>query len=194
MKAIKIEVIGLDHLEIIKLARQGDTNAFYSLICEHKNQMYKIAYSYFRNEQDALEAIQETVYRAFNNLHKLKQQEYFKTWLLRILINYCIDESKRKKKSVILIDTASYSQNEDIIDKIELQQAVSKLNSKYKSIIILKYFEDLRINDIAYIMEKPVGTIKTWLNKALIELRTILREEEPDDAIRGGRETIKAES
>lgn len=181
----------MDHLDLIKLARQGDSNAFYSLICEHKIQMYKIAYSYFKNEQDALEAIQETVYRAYNNLHKLKQQQYFKTWLLRILINYCIDENKRIKKSTMLVETADISQEVDINDKLELNQAISKLNSKYKTIIVLKYFEDLTINDIAFIMEKPVGTIKTWLNKALSELRIILREEELDHAIQGRNEAIR---
>lgn len=181
----------MDHLELLKLSKQGDSNAFYSLICEHKLQMYKIAYSYFKNEQDALEAIQETVYRAYNNLHKLKQQPYFKTWLLRILINYCIDESKRIKKSTLLIDTADIAQKVDINDKLELNEAISKLNSKYKSIIILKYFEDLTINDIAFIMEKSVGTIKTWLNKALNELRIILREEEFDHAIQGRNEAIR---
>lgn len=181
----------MDHLDLIKLAIQGDSNAFYSLICEHKIQMYKIAYSYFKNEQDALEAIQETVYRAYNNLYKLKQQQYFKTWLLRILINYCIDENKRMKKSTMLVETADISQEVDINDKLELNQAISKLNSKYKTIIILKYFEDLTINDIAFIMEKPVGTIKTWLNKALSELRIILREEELDHAIQGRNEAIR---
>lgn len=187
----KIEVIGLEHSELIKLASQGDSNAFYSLICEYKSQMYKIAYSYFNNEQDALEAIQETVYRAYNNLHKLKQQQYFKTWLLRILINYCIDENKRKKKTTVLIDAVDIIQKEDINDKLELSEAISKLNSKYKSIIILKYFEDLTINDIAFIMEKPVGTIKTWLNKALGELRVILREEDLDHAIQDRKGAIR---
>lgn len=181
----------MDQSDIIKLASQGDSNAVYSLICEYKSQMYKIAYSYFKNEQDALEAIQETVYRAYNNLHKLKQQQYFKTWLLRILINYCIDENKRKKKSAILFDAGDFAQNEDINNKLEINQAISKLNSRYKSIIILKYFEGLTINEIAFIMEKPVGTIKTWLNKALSELRIVLREEELDYAIQGRNEAIR---
>lgn len=172
----------MDQLELIQLAKQGDSNAFYNLICEHKIQMYKIAYSYFRNEQDALEAIQETTYRAFNSLQKLKQEQYFKTWLFRILINYCIDENKRKKKIIMLPVSSDINEAEDTDNRLEISRAISKLNSKYKSIIILKYFEDLTINDIAYILEKPVGTIKTWLNKALNELRIILSEEGCDNA------------
>jgi RNA polymerase sigma-70 factor (ECF subfamily) len=76
--------------------------------------MYKIAYSYFGNEQDALEAIQETTCRAYNNFHKLKQPQYFKTWLIRILINYCIDEKKRMKKSTLLIEDTIVQQDDDI--------------------------------------------------------------------------------
>ncbi|MDF2840955.1 MAG: polymerase ECF-type sigma factor [Clostridia bacterium] len=182
----------MDELKLIEQAKQGDSDAFYHLICKHKNQMYKIAYSYFKNEQDALEAIQETVYRAFNNLTKLKQQQYFKTWLLRILINYCIDENKRKNKSAALVHSESANQNDNIHERIELDQAIAKLNSKYRSIILLKYFEDLTIDDIAFVMKKPVGTIKTWLNKALVELRIDLREEEPARAIQERKEAIGA--
>ncbi len=181
-ETIKIEVIGLDQLELIQLAKQGDSNAFYNLICEHKIQMYKIAYSYFRNEQDALEAIQETTYRAFNSLQKLKQAQYFKTWLFRILINYCIDENKRKNKIIVLPVSSGINEAADTDNRLEISRAISNLNSKYKSIIILKYYEDLTINDIAYILERPVGTIKTWLNKALNELRIILSEEGCDNA------------
>lgn len=183
----------MEQLELIRLAKQGDSDVFYNLICQHKIQMYKIAYSYFRNEQDALEAIQETTYRAFNNLHKLTQDKYFKTWLLRILINYCIDENKRKKKIIELPVNSSINETEDTDSKLEINHAISKLNSKYKSIIILKYYEDLTINDIADILEKPVGTIKTWLNKALKELRIILSKEDCDNAKSRRKDAINIE-
>lgn len=184
----------MDQFELTRLARQGDSDAFYNLICEHKEQMYKIAYSYFRDNQDALEAIQEVTYRAYNNIHKLKNPQYFKTWLLRILINYCIDENKRKKKIVVLPDAVSAGQEEDIDSKLEINHAIEKLNPNYRSIIILKYFEDLTINDIASVMEKPTGTIKTWLNRALKELRMILREEEFDDGDAGRKAAVRTEN
>lgn len=168
----------MEQVEYIELVRQGDINAFYSMISPHKSQMYKIAYSYFGNEQDALEAIQETTCRAYNNFHKLKQPEYFKTWLIRILINYCIDERKRMKKSVSLVEDVSIRDDEDIDRRLEIRRALQKLTSLSKTIIILKYFEDLTINEIAGIMQKPTGTIKTWLNKALKELRSIIGEED----------------
>lgn len=171
----------MEQTEYIELVRQGDANAFYIMISPHKTQMYKIAYSYFGNEQDALEAIQETTCRAYNNFHKLKHPEYFKTWLIRILINYCIDEKKRMKRSIYLIEESIIQEDDAINMRIEIRQALKKLTPVSKSIIILKYFEDLTINEIADIMQKPTGTIKTWLNKALKELRTIVREEDAPD-------------
>lgn len=168
----------MEQIEYIELVRQGDVNSFYNLISSHKTQMYKIAYSYFGNEQDALEAIQETTFRAYNSFHKLKQPQYFKTWLIRILINYCIDEKKRIRKSDLIFESTIIQAEEDIHSKIEIRRALQKLKPLSKSIIILKYFEDLTINEIAGILQRPEGTIKTWLNKALNELRIIIGEED----------------
>ncbi len=171
----------MEHGIILEQARQGDQEAFYSLIVLHKTQMYKIAYSYFGNEQDALDAIQETVCRAYHSFFKLKQPEYFKTWLIRILINYCIDQKRRMKKTTAIVQDLEAEAYDNSDDKILLRQAMQNLSPKYRSIIILKYFEDLTLKEIADIMGKPVGTIKTWLNKALKELRLELREEEFGD-------------
>ncbi len=165
----------MDILQLCQMACSGNDEAFYKLICEHKAQLYKIAYSYFKNEPDALEAIQETTFRAYKGIRKLKEPKYFKTWLIRILINYCIDETKQNKKVLMPVE------NVDIISSIdgdiELKLLVGQLDPKYRSIIILKYYEGFTLNDIAEILEKPVGTIKTWLNQALKKLRVVLAEE-----------------
>lgn len=168
----------MEQIEHIKLVMQGDSRAFYDLISPHKAQMYKIAYSYFNNEQDALEAIQETTCKAYNSIHKLKHPEFFKTWLIRILINYCIDERKRKSKIVPVLQVAEIEGTDRLDNKLEVRQALQKIKPLFRSIIILKYFEGLTINEIAIVMEKPQGTIKTWLSKALNALRVELREED----------------
>ena len=62
----------------------------------HQSRLYRIAYAYLHNEDDALEVIQESTYRAYRNLKKLKQPNYFETWLIRILLNCCADERKRQ--------------------------------------------------------------------------------------------------
>ncbi|WP_275887781.1 sigma-70 family RNA polymerase sigma factor [Bacillus sp. P14.5] len=88
---------------LVKKASKGDGEAFYQLMKIYKMQLYRIALSYFRNDQDALEAIQETTFRAYKGIGKLKKPSYFSTWLVRILLNYCNDELRKKKELYIIM-------------------------------------------------------------------------------------------
>ena len=91
----------MDRTTMLKAAKKGNSEAFIQLLETQKGQIYRIAFAYLKNEQDALEAIQEVTFRAFKNIRKLKEPKYFSTWLTRIMINYCIDELKRKKRFLI---------------------------------------------------------------------------------------------
>jgi len=164
--------------ELVTAAQNGDDEAFYELMSSCKHQLYRIAYSYLRSEQDALEAVQETTFRAYRKLRKLKDPHHFKTWVIRILINYCIDEQRRSRKErTDLPDKLPHlSPKPSDTDRIDLEMMIDRLDHPLKQIIILKYFEDLTIKDIAAVMGRPEGTIKTWLNRALAQLRLELRE------------------
>ncbi len=162
----------------VKAALRGNAAAFHQLVAEQKMKMYSIAYSYLKNEADALEAIQETVCRAFLKLGKLKEPRFFHTWLIRILIHYCIDEQKRKRKTLPLYEMPETLAADLALDeKVRLKMAVDRLAPHLRHIIILKYYEDMTLADIAELLEKPEGTVKTWLNKALTELRKYFRKE-----------------
>ena len=226
---------------IVKAAQNGDDDAFFKLISNNKDKMFSIAYSYFKNELDSLEAVQEVTCRAYLKLKKLKEIQYFSTWLIRIMINYCIDEKKRKDK-IVLIDQSigeaiftnsntafgnskgitingngSFKNSKDdesdnlrrngfdsrigsigncavnemygisgmseISDseRLDLEAAVERLESKYKKVIILKYFNDMTVPDIAKVMDCPEGTIKTWVFRALRQLRSSLNGEQNGD-------------
>ncbi len=165
------------NIDSIKKAIDGDDEAFYILVSDHKEQLYRIAYSYLNSQEDALEAIQETTYRAYKNRYKLKNPQYFKTWLIRILINYCVDELKRRKKVLSITRPISHSTEDDKTDRLTVQAAVQKLKNKHREVILLKYFEDLTISEIANVMDHPEGTIKTWLNRGLASLRLLLNKE-----------------
>lgn len=162
-------------------AKKGNKTAFYALMDMYKIQLYKIAYRYLKNEEDALEAIQEMTYRAYKNIHKLKQPRYFKTWLTRILINYCLDEQKKKKRVLLTNkDNDFENTNENFQDKdarIIINWAIDQLSPNEKKVIILKYLEDYTIKEIACSFKGPEGTIKTWLNRGLSTLRHILKKE-----------------
>ncbi|MFS1512843.1 sigma-70 family RNA polymerase sigma factor [Chengkuizengella sp. SCS-71B] len=158
--------------QLVKKAQNKNDDAFNELISIHKVQLYKIAFSYFKNEQDSLEAIQEVTYRAFIKIKKLKNPQYFSTWLIRILLNYCNDELKRKKRAEVNEFETSVQQDENkILTKIDLEKMVNLLDPKYQEVIKLKYVHDLTIPQIAEVVESPEGTVKTWLNKSLKLLR-----------------------
>jgi RNA polymerase sigma-70 factor (TIGR02954 family) len=166
----------LENEILLAKAQRGDDEAFFLLISSNKEQLYRIAYSYLKSESDALEAIQEVTFRVYKGIKKLKEASYFKTWLIRIMINYCIDE-QRKRKRLVFTEKEVATTSEDSTTNIAMQDAVYKLKANYQKVIVLKYYEDLTVQQIASVLEKPEGTIKTWLHKALKQLKAILEKE-----------------
>ncbi|MCM0649333.1 sigma-70 family RNA polymerase sigma factor [Clostridium swellfunianum] len=163
--------------ELVIAAQSGDNEAFYKLMSLYSKSLYKIAYSYLESQQEALEAVQETTCRAFIKLKKLKQTKYFKTWVTKILINYCIDEVKRNKKLTELtieIEAINSTSEDDMLD---IEIALNKLDSRYKEVVVLKYFQDMTTQDIASILDCPEGTVKTWLHRGLNSLRNYFKKD-----------------
>lgn len=164
--------------ELVRAAQQGDDEAFFQLLAAEKERLYRIAFAYLRNETEALEAIQEATCRAYGKLKKLKEPRYFHTWFIRILIHYCIDEQKRRRRTVPraqLPEAAALDPSSD--DKLGLELAIGKLAPKFQDVVILKYYQDMTLTEIARLLRKPEGTVKTWLNKALKELRITIGKE-----------------
>jgi RNA polymerase sigma-70 factor (ECF subfamily) len=165
--------------ERVKAAKSGDSEAFRQLMDAEKMKLYAIALSYLKNEDDALEAVQETVCRAYVKLGKLREPRYFRTWLTRILIHCCIDEQKRKRKTMPLFTVTDTLASDLALDeKWRMRMEIGRLPANLRHIIILKYYEDMTLPEIARVLDKPEGTVKTWLNRALKLLRKALRKEE----------------
>lgn len=160
--------------DLVKAAQNGDVEAFYKLIVDYKDKLYNTSYCYLKSEQDTLEAIQEVTCRAYLKINKLKEPRYFNTWLTRIMINYCIDEQKRKKKVVFIEQVQVVNYNNNNTDNFCIEDALEKLQPKYKEVIILKYIQDMTIIDISKVMECPEGTIKTWISRGLKQLKDLL--------------------
>lgn len=171
-------------IEITKKAINGDKTAFTEIIQERKTDIFRLAYGYMKNDNDALDILGETVYRAFVSIKKLNNPEYFNTWLTKIIINCSINALKKKNKiskTEILYffeETNDYSDNlydeiceDSIVSKIDLGKSIDKLKLEEKTVIMLKYFEDFTITQIAEVLSCPVGTVKTRLNRALKNLR-----------------------
>ncbi|MCZ8521828.1 MULTISPECIES: sigma-70 family RNA polymerase sigma factor [Paenibacillus] len=168
--------------ETVRAAQRGDDDAFYSLVSDQKEQLYRIAYAYLRSEPEALEAIQEVTCRAYLKLPRLREPKYFATWLTRILIHYCIDERKRRRRVLPVPHTREEAAAADAPDdRIRMEQAVERLKPKLRHVIVLKYYQDMTLSEIASLLERPEGTVKSWLHQALKELRRTVGEEEGYD-------------
>lgn len=175
----------MNEIEIIKKAKKGNDKAFAELMSLNKEKLYRIAFAFLKNEQNSLDAVGETVYKAYMNIDKLKVPEYFNTWLIRILINCCKNILKLNSKIVYIDEYSKLDETNNFIsetefkiaDNIDLYKAVDKLSEKFKSIIILKYLDDMTIAEISRVLDFPEGTVKVYLRRALKLLKIELREE-----------------
>jgi len=160
----------------IKLARKGDKNAFVRIIKEQEVSMYRISKSILKSEDECADAIQETILKAYDSIHKLKEVKYFKTWLIRILINQCSAILKKNENIISIEEWMMPSEKED--EKVlEVQEAVERLSDELKLVVTLYYFEDFGIKTIAEMAGIPEGTVKSRLSRARTELAIELGSE-----------------
>lgn len=166
-------------LKLVKRAKKGDSEAFQTLIHEEKEKMYRMAYMYMRNEDDALEVFQESLCKALTSIHTLRNNDYFSTWVMKILINSAIAALKKKQKLVSLsnealeyIGTTEHLQNEEQLD---LLQAMDEIEEKYKTVLLLRFYEDYTVKQIAAFLNCPEGTVKTNIRRGLEVLRSKLK-------------------
>lgn len=142
-------------------------------VIKNKENHYRLAYSYVKNVDDALDIVQESILKAFSHIDSLKSSDLIKPWFYRIIINTSLD-FLRKKKGVVVVDEETISSYDSgVTDKYEdmdLKEAIEELPDKYRNVIVLRYFEDLKLEEIAEILEEKVSTIKTRLYTALEKL------------------------
>jgi RNA polymerase sigma-70 factor, ECF subfamily len=169
-------------LDLIKEAQRGNDKAFLKLFQRYEQDLYRMAFIYVKNQNDALDVVQETAYRSFKGIKNLKEPKYFKTWLIRIAISCALD-ILRKRKNVVqlkpeLQEYISGSVNEDILDEITLKDLIETLHEDEKSVILLRFYQDFTIKEISDTLEIPIGTAKTILYRGLNKLRRKLKGDE----------------
>ena len=161
------------------LAQNGEEEAFYQLIEPLQGPLYRIAYVYVQNEDDAIDILQQSMIRAYESIKQLKEQHYFTTWMTRIVIN-CSKTYIAKRKRVEIIEPAELDLLEgtsaaNIEEELDLWQALCSLEDKYKTVLILRFYQDYSVRQIAAILECPEGTIKTHIRRGLHALRIQLK-------------------
>lgn len=161
---------------IIK-AKNGDNEAFLELINENKLNIYRVARGILSNEHDIEDAIQNTIIKAYEKINTLKKNEFFRTWLVRILINECNEIIRRNKRVVSINESNHEERYNDCYENIDLTKAINSLSEELRVTTVLFYFEDMSIKDIASILNIPNGTVRSRLSRARERLREIIGED-----------------
>lgn len=158
-----------------ELAIKGDKESFVYLINEHRLSLYRIAKGILKDDYKVEDAISNTIIKAFENIKKLKKAEYFKTWLIRILINECNLTLKKEKRILYLEDSVKEEVYIDLYENIDLINAIETLDNDLKLVTILYYFEDIDQKEIAKIISVKESTVRTKLFRARKKLYEILK-------------------
>ena len=165
--------------KMIAAAIRGDRLALQQLLKLEKEKLYRMAYTYVKNEEDALEIFQQTVLQAIESVHQVKEPEYFSTWLTRICINKALAALKKKKKLIVLDEVedrrAATDASVDIAQQLDVASALGLLPEKYKTVLMLRFYQDFTVKQIADIMEYPEGTVKTVIHRGLALLKKELK-------------------
>ncbi|MEH6937322.1 RNA polymerase sigma factor [Bacillus sp. JJ664] len=143
-------------------------------IINNKDDFYRLAYGYVKNSNDAIDILQDSIQKAISSKSNLKKEQSLKSWFYRIVINTSLDFLRKQKRVVVVDEETIQSYSSGINDhytNIDLERSLEALPPKYKSVIILRYFEDLKIEEVAEILQESPNTIKTRLYKALELLR-----------------------
>ena len=137
---------------------------FARLVLESEKTLYRVSMSMLKNETDCEDAVQTAILAAYEKLDTLKNEEFFKTWLVRILINACNKQLSTRTRVISIneyTDTPTVSHDRDIDVKIALEQ----LPVKIREVVVLYYMEDFSVKEIANILQIPGGTVKSRLSK-----------------------------
>ncbi|MGL5652358.1 MAG: RNA polymerase sigma factor, partial [Paraclostridium sp.] len=142
-------------------------------IVNNQESFYKVAYSYVKNQDDALDIVHDSICKALSKLDSLKDEEAIKPWFYKILINSSVDYIRKNSKYVTLGEELLFDEHNsnDTYTDIDLQRALEKLPEEYRVIIVLRYFEDMKIDEIANVLSQNTNTIKTKLYTGLRRLK-----------------------
>ena len=159
---------------LVKKAQGHDKDAFTELMQLYMKDMYRTAIAILMNEEDAADALQDTILTCFEKLYTLRKAEYFKTWMTKILINHCYD----------IIRTRPICGNLELYEEpskcdeynLELKEAYASVEERYRLPMELYYSQGFRVREIAEMLSLPQSTVKTWLSRGRKQLEAYYRD------------------
>lgn len=169
--------------ELVKRSREGDEGAFRILVDKYRDMLMGTAYLILRDRQLTEEVVQETVFKMWKHLPSLRDESSLKPWLMRIVVNEANQQFRKKKVATVPLEEASeVPDTGNNIDELLIQgenhqllrESLASLSPEQKEVIILRYFSDLTVPEIAAAISTPEGTIRSRLSRALDKLYMII--------------------
>jgi RNA polymerase sigma-70 factor, ECF subfamily len=182
------ELISIE-AHLARLALKGDQQAFAEIVGLYQDKLYHMAYRMLSSRQEAEDVVQDTFLRVYKNLDRYDDTMKFSTWIYRIATNLCIDRLRKRKPSYSLDAETSehegldgYSmipsdnrtpESETLLSEMQstVHKAIDNLPAKYKSVMVLRYLQDLSLQEIGDVLDMPVTTVKTRVHRGREFLR-----------------------
>ncbi len=172
--------------DLLEAVRQGEPSAFEELVRRHERRVYRVAFRFFQRRVDAEEIVQEVFVRAYREFARFRGGARIGTWLYRIAVNACLDRKRhvRTRGEVPLElamdevagapDPLARAASREFADRVSA--AMEKLPPRQRAILILRIYEELSLQEIADIVESPLGTVKANYHHALVKVRRALQD------------------
>lgn len=167
--------------ELVKKSKNGDENAFTELMISLEKDLYKVARMRLECNDDINEAVQETIIEAFKSIKKVKKPQYFKTWIIRVLINKCNKIYKKYGRNEILDDNLQIDNNilnfdeEKRINELDFFILIKSLNYKERISLTLYYLENFTTKEISKILKEPESTIRNRNARSIQKLKKVYK-------------------
>ena len=180
-------------IQLVKQALQADTDAFLELMERNSAAMYKVAWAILKNNEDVADAVQDTILTCFEKLHTLRKPEYFKTWMIRILLNHCYQIRNHYQSLNMDEEVPDISVCDNSLAELEFKEMLRSLEEKYRVVLVLYYAEGLKIPEIAGLLEINENTVKTRLSRAREQVKKLYLDGKPsaggktEDSVSGNR-------
>ena len=162
--------------QLVRKAKKHNKEAFEDLMQGQAQSMYKVAKAILRNDEDVLDAMQETALTCWEKIGTLKQNRYFKTWLIKILINHCNEICRKRKNTVSDEAIAEMGVQEESFLNVEWQDFLNRLDVKCRTVVILYYVQGFKTREIAEILKVNESTVRSRLAAAREKMEKLYEE------------------
>lgn len=167
---------------LVKKAKKGDKEALLQLILQEKDNYYRLAYVYMKNQVDSEDMVQDMIITLYDNIKNLRKEDKFYSWSKTILVNLCKKNLGNRNRVIpmesIEDEVVEFSGRED---RMDLDHYLGRLGENHQEVIRLRYYLDMDYKAISELLEIPLGTVKSRLNAATEKLRSAIGEENQDE-------------